>query len=87
MDILNKSKKCVAHNICQNGNEGCTTRDPNRCIRYLPLSGTNLTKISYIIETPPHIDWEMCSDMLTNWIDSMGWHICGIAEKYEEEGS
>jgi hypothetical protein len=80
-----KKKKCVAYMTCQNGNEGCYTREPEKCVRFLPVKGTNLTKLSYVIETPPHIDWEACSDMFGNWVDSLGWKMCGYSEKVENE--
>ena len=80
-----KNKKCPCWMKCQNGGDGCYHREPEKCVRYLPLEGTHLTKIDFTIETPPHIDYDILSDMFGNWLDCMGWRGIGFVEPYEEE--
>ena len=72
-----KNKLCPAHKECRNGYDGCYSADPKTCVRFLPLDGTNLTKITGIIETPPEIDCDKFSQFFTNWVVSMGWSFCG----------
>ena len=80
-----RNKKCPWWKKCQNGGDGCYAKEPERCVRYLPLEGTHLTKIDFTIETPPHIDSDACVDMVCNWIDCMGWRCIGFSKPYEEE--
>lgn len=82
---VRKTKKCYYHKICQNGNGGCYCEKDYKCVRFLPVEGTNITHITGYIETPPNIDYSMFCDIFTNWIDSLGWQYCGIVEPCEEE--
>lgn len=79
-----KKRYCPWKNKCRNGGDGCWTKEPENCVRYLPLEGTNLTSIDGIVETPPDIDYDKFNQYFTNWIDSMGWRFCGSFMKYEE---
>lgn len=79
------NKKCPWHRKCRNGADGCWTLEPEGCVRFLPLEGTNLTEINGVIETPPNIDWDKFSQYFTNWIDSMGWSFCGTFCRHEEK--
>lgn len=69
----NKFKICAYHNKCQNGGDGCYSLNPENCVRFLPLDGTNLIKIDGVIETPPNIDADVFSQLFNNWIDSLGY--------------
>ena len=80
-----KHKKCPWYKNCRNGDDGCYSTEPEKCIRFLPLEGTNLTKISGIIETPPEIDCDKFTQYFINWVDSMGWSFCGHLSTYTEE--
>ena len=80
-----RNKKCPWYNDCFNGNDGCYCADPENCVRFLPLQGTNLTKITGVIETHPERDCNKFSQYFFNWVESMGWHFCGSLCKYEEE--
>ncbi len=80
-----RKKKCPWHNKCRNGGDGCWFENPEKCIRFLPTEGTNLTEINGIIETPPNIDTDKFSQYFMNWIDSMGWSFCGSFVEYKEE--
>ena len=77
--------RCPWNEYCQNGDEGCYNREPENCIRFMPLEGTNLTDISGTVETPPDIDSEKFGQYFSNWIESMGWSFCGIIAPYEDE--
>ena len=79
-----KKDKCFWYNKCRNGAEGCYTREPENCVRFMPLEGTNLTDISGVIETPPDIDYEKFSQYFMNWVESMGWSFCGSFGEYKE---
>ena len=79
-----KKRYCPQRNKCRNGGGDCWTLEPEKCVRYLPLEGTNLTEINGIVETPPDIDYDKFNQYFTNWIDSMGWSFCGSFMKYEE---
>ena len=78
-------KKCPWRNKCRNGGDGCYTREPENCVRFMPTEGTNCTEINGIVETPPGIDDDKFIQYFTNWIESMGWSFCGSLKKYEEE--
>ena len=78
-------KLCPRYKACRNGNGGCYSAEPEKCIRFLPLNGTNLTKIAGVIETPPEIDCDKFSQYFANWIESMGWSFCGSFNPYEGE--
>lgn len=78
-------KKCSWWKKCQNGGDGCYTKEPERCVRYLPLEGTHITKIDFAIETPPHIDSDTFVDMFVNWLESMGWRGVGYTKPCDEE--
>lgn len=80
-----KKKKCPWHNKCRSGDDGCFTREPENCVRFMPIDGTNLTEIDGIIETPPEIDNDKFGQYFINWIESMGWSFCGTLKKYEED--
>lgn len=69
----NKSKICPWHYKCQNGGDGCWADQPETCIRYLPTEGTNLTKLSITVETPPSVNCDMVFQMFSNWMNSLGW--------------
>lgn len=69
----NKSKICPWHDKCRNGGDGCWADQPETCVRYLPTEGTNLTKLSITVETPPSVNWDTVFQMFSNWIDSLGW--------------
>lgn len=80
-----RQKRCPAWKTCRNGAGGCYALDPKDCVRFLPLEGTNLTKIDGIVETPPHIDSDAFAQYFTNWIESMGWSHCSMTQPYKEE--
>lgn len=80
-----KDKLCPWYKDCRNGNDGCYSAEPENCVRFLPLNGTNLTKIAGVIETPPEIDCDKFSQYFANWIESMGWSFCGSLNPYEDE--
>ena len=80
-----RNKKCPWHNKCRNGGDGCVHNEPEKCVRFLPLEGTNLTELVCTVETPPHIDSEAFSQMFFNWLDCMGWSGCAFTKPYEEE--
>lgn len=81
-----KDKSCPWYKDCRNGNDGCYSAEPEKCVRFLPLNGTNLTKISGTIETPPEIDSDKFNQYFVNWIESMGWSFCGgLSPYYENE--
>lgn len=79
------NQKCPWHNKCRNGGDGCFHANPEKCVRFLPLEGTNLTEVDFIVETPPHIDSCAFSEMFWNWIECMGWSGCGSTRPYVEE--
>lgn len=78
-------EKCSWSNKCRNGNEGCWALEPENCVRFMPLEGTNLTEMDVVVETPPGIDWDKFSQYFTNWIESMGWSYVGSFKPYEED--
>lgn len=78
-------KKCSWYKKCRNGGDGCWSVEPQNCVRFLPIEGTNLTEINGIVETPPNIDDDKFNQYFINWIESMGWSFCGIFNKYEEK--
>lgn len=80
-----KIRKCPWNKKCRNGGDGCYSREPENCVRFMPTEGTNLTKINGIVETPPDIDDDKFCQYFTNWIEAMGWSFCGSFVKYEEE--
>ena len=80
-----KVKRCPWHKNCRNGSDGCYSAEPETCVRFLPLNGTNLTKIAGVVETPPEIDLDKFSQYFTNWIESMGWSFAGGFSPYKEE--
>lgn len=41
--------RCSWRMKCRNGDEGCFARNPANCVRFMPLEGTNLTKIDGIV--------------------------------------
>lgn len=77
-------KKCGYADVCRNGGDGCFTHEPSKCVRFLPIKGTNLTHIDMVIETPPDIDYDKCSQIFSNWVESLGWSVCGSANPYKE---
>ena len=77
--------KCSWHDKCNNGGEGCYAREPENCVRFMPLDGTNLTDISGVVETPPCVDHDKFHQYFLNWIESMGWSFCGIIGAYKDE--
>lgn len=82
---MKMSKKCIHDKTCQNANNGCTADPLHRCVRFLPIEGTNLTKISGVVETPPEIDHDIFDQMFINWIESMGWLFAGSTSPYYDE--
>jgi hypothetical protein len=80
-----KKRRCPWSKKCRNGGDGCWTKEPGSCVRYLPLEGTNLTNINGIVETPPDIDDDKFTQYFMNWLDAMGWSFCGSFNKHEEE--
>lgn len=77
--------KCLWADKCSNGNDNCYTIEPQNCVRFMPLVGTNLTTINGVVETPPEIDADKFNQYFINWIESMGWSFCGGTDSYEEE--
>ena len=77
--------KCSWYKKCRNGAEDCFAVNPENCVRFMPLEGTNLTEINGIIETPPDVDDDKFSQYFINWIESMGWSFCGATRKYKKE--
>lgn len=77
--------KCSWNMKCRNGDDGCFSIEPERCVRFMPLEGTNLTDVDVIVETPPDVDDDKFAQYFMNWIDSMGWSFCGTINKYEDE--
>jgi hypothetical protein len=77
--------KCSWQMKCRNGGDGCFSIEPESCVRFMPLEGTNLTEIDVIVETPPNVDDDKFAQYFMNWIDSMGWSFCGTISKYEDE--
>lgn len=82
---MKMNKKCVHYQTCQNGNEGCIANPLHRCVRFLPITNTNYTKISGVVETPPEVDDDVFSQLFVNWIDSMGWKFAGGTSPYYVE--
>ena len=80
-----ENNKCSWNDKCRNGGDGCFVREPENCVRFMPLDGTNLTEVKVTIETPPEIDDKKFSQYFFNWIESMGWSCCGIISPYKEE--
>ena len=80
-----KKKKCPWCNTCQNGDEGCWSLNPEKCVRFLPVEGTNLTEIKGVVETPPGVDFDQFSQHFMNWLDAMGWRFCGSFGRYKED--
>lgn len=80
-----RKKKCPWWDKCRNGDEGCYAREPEKCVRFMPIEGTNLTEVKVIVETPPDIDCDKFSQYFMNWIESMGWSFCGTMHEYKEE--
>lgn len=78
-------KKCPWAKTCRNGGDGCYAREPENCVRFMPIMGTNLTEINGVVETPPNVDYDKFSQYFTNWIDSMGWSFCGSFGPAKEE--
>ena len=48
------------------------------------IKDTNLTHIDMVIEIPPGIDYDKCSQMFSNWAESLCWSIYGNANPYKE---
>ena len=80
-----KKEKCPWSKKCQNGGDGCWCRELEKCVRFLPVEGTNLTEIKGVVETPPGVDYDQFSQHFSNWIEAMGWSFCGSFGKYEEK--
>ena len=78
-------ERCLYARDCQNGDEGCYSAEPEKCVRFMPTHDTNLTHICGTVETPPEIDHEMFSQYFTNWISSMGWIFSGGMNPIESE--
>lgn len=74
----NKQTICSRHAECQNGGDGCWCLNPETCVRFLPTTGTNLADIKGKVELPPNVNWDMFSQMFSNWIDSLGYHFNGF---------
>ena len=79
------NNKCPWHEKCRNGADGCWSSEPEKCIRFLPLEGTNLSEIRGIVETPPEVDTDRFSQYFSNWVDSMGWSYCGMISPYKDD--
>ena len=77
--------KCSWNEYCRNDDEGCYAREPENCVRFMPLEGTNLANIKGVVETPPDIDSNKFAQYFSNWIESMGWSFCGTIAPYEDE--
>jgi len=69
-----KSKQCSA---CKNYVGKCWSSDDSQCVRFLPLTDTNFTKIDGFVETPPNIDMDAFSQLFINWIESLGYVFIG----------
>lgn len=80
-----RKRKCPWKDKCRNGGDGCYSREPESCVRFMPTEGTNCTEIDGIVETPPDIDDDKFAQYFMNWIDSMGWSFCGSFKKFEEK--
>ena len=80
-----KTKACPWHEICQNSSDGCYTAEPENCVRFMPLNGTNLTRIVGVVETPSEIDYDKFNQYFVNWISAMGWSFCGGCAPCENE--
>ena len=80
-------KKCPHHKICRNGGDGCTyiSKNPNECIRYLPLNNTNIFNFNGAIEVRNEIDIKTFSQEVDNFIQSKGWSATISIWPYEEE--
>ena len=84
-NISIENSKCPWHDKCRNGADGCWILEPEKCVRFLPLEGTNLININGTIETPHEIDIDKFSQYFSNWIDGMGWSFCGSMSPYTDE--
>lgn len=71
--------------LCQNGDNGCRVSKGTSCTRFLPIEGTNLTEFKGTVETPPDIDYDVFSDLFTDWIESRGWKACTIVRPYQDK--
>lgn len=71
--------------LCQNGGDGCRVAPRSKCVRFLPIEGTNLTSFKGTVETPPDVDYDMVSDLFVNWVESNGWRACTIFGPYEDK--
>jgi len=76
-------ERCPRCDECQNGASDCTTVEPDKCVRFMPIEGTNYTKIIGFVETQPDIDSDKFMQYFTNWIESMGWFFCGTVHEME----
>lgn len=76
---------CPWHKDCRNGTSGCYSVNPENCVRFLPITGTNFTKITGVVETPPEIDCNKFNQYFINWVESMGWNFCGGFSPCENE--
>ena len=83
---MKKIKKCPKYKECQHGAEGCIHLDDRyECIHYLPLDGTNLTKLVFTVESPPNVTSEMVMDKFINWIDYEGFIACGFSREVNND--
>ena len=80
-----ENEKCSWWLQCANGGGDCWILEPEKCVRFMPIRGNNLTKVSGVIETPPEIDNEKFGQYFSNWIESMGWIFAGYFCEYKEE--
>ena len=80
-----EKQKCPWNEYCRNSDQGCYAREPENCIRFMPLEGTNLIDLNGTVETPPGIDSSKFDQYFINWIESMGWNFCGVIAPYDEE--
>lgn len=69
-----KSKQCSA---CKNNVGKCWSSDDSPCVRFMPLTDTNFTKIDGFVETPPSIDTDAFCQIFINLIESLGYSFYG----------
>ncbi len=78
-------ERCPWARHCQNGDEGCYSAEPEKCIRFMPTHDTNFIQIHGTVETQPEIDTDIFSQCFMNWINSMGWFFSGGIKPVENE--
>ena len=80
-----KKNKCYYRNDCQNSDGRCYCHKDEKCVRFLPVKGTNMIKFDGYVEVQPEVDVDIFSQMFVNWVDSMGWLSFSSFAPYEED--